>query len=66
MHGMSNVKVINARKEIIIDNYKNTKAKSLKTYAAVWFNRMFRFTKNIDYCNTVLLLYVLTTIVYAS
>ena len=63
VHGTSSVKAIIAQNAIVIAHCKNTKEKSLKTYAKVWFNKMCRFTKNIDYCNTVLLLYVLTTIV---
>ena len=46
MLGMNNVIVINAEQAIIINNYnKNTKGKLLKSEAAVWFNKMYRFTK---------------------
>jgi hypothetical protein len=38
IHGMNNVKVINAPQAIIIHHNENTKEKSLKTDAAVWFN----------------------------
>jgi hypothetical protein len=42
MHGINNLKVINAEQARTIGRYKNTKEKLLKTVAAVWFNKMCR------------------------
>ena len=42
MHGMNNIKVINAQQVRIIHLHKNTKQKLLKTNAAIWFNKMCR------------------------
>ena len=50
MHGMNNVKVINAQQARIIHQY--TKEKPLKTNAATWFNKIRRFKQLIyfKYC----------------
>ena len=42
MHGMNNMKVINAQQAKIIHHHKNTKQKLLKTNAVIWFNKMCR------------------------
>jgi len=42
MHGVNNVKVINAQQARIIHHYKKTKKMLLKTNAAIRFNKLCR------------------------
>jgi hypothetical protein len=42
MHGITHVKIINAKQATTYNRYKNTKEKLLKTNAAIWFNKMCR------------------------
>jgi len=39
MHGAT-IKIVNAQRAKLNNNYKNTKLKLLKTNAAIWFNKM--------------------------
>jgi hypothetical protein len=68
MHRMNNFKILNAQNARIIYNYKNTKEKLLKTIAALWFSKTYRFNhltplyihvnindNNIQYINHCLL-----------
>ena len=62
------MKVINAQPARIIHHYKDTKEKLLKTNAAVWFKKMFRFKQLTPKYSqiifkTIVLLYVLATFV---
>jgi hypothetical protein len=42
MHRVENFKIINAEQVKLINNYRNTKYKLLKTNAATWYNKICR------------------------
>ena len=42
MH-VATMKMVNAQQAKLINNYKNTKLKLLKTNAAIWFNKMCKY-----------------------
>ena len=43
MHGMNSMRAINDKEAKIIHHYKNTRGKLYKTYAAILFNKKWRF-----------------------
>jgi len=52
MHS-TKIKIIDAQRAKLCNNYKNTKLKLLKTNAAMWFNKMCRI-KHLKPNSTIL------------
>ena len=44
MHG-ERIKIVDAKRARLLNNFKNTKCKLLRTKAAIWLNKMCRIRK---------------------
>ena len=42
MHNVESFKIIGAQEAKLINNYRNTKNKLLKTYSSIWYNKIRR------------------------
>jgi hypothetical protein len=51
MHGIQNIKFIDAKQAKEIHQFKNTKRKLYKTIAAIWYNKMCRQHLTPNYIN---------------
>jgi hypothetical protein len=45
MHGLDNLKIIDAQQAKMSNSFKNAKQKLLKTNAAIWFNKICRINQ---------------------